>query len=252
MTNAMMEIVNRPTEMPPLPVLADDDDHIDAWNRLHAGMLITDRALKVRSMNVAAKAIIERNDGICLADAHLALDGTHDGNPGTAGCLEQAIDTATRGQVGAVAVWSAKHDAPYLVTVVQLENRSTAGAPQQFLISVADPVVVPAEPVLKCARALGLTHGEASLALALVRGETVTENAKRRGVSIHTVRSQLRNIRDKLGLSRQSQLISWLTRAALCTPPYPQALRPSAATTVLGSRPQTAILSTWDAQDRQV
>ena len=151
--------------------------------------------------------------------------------------LEQALHTARRGQVGAIAVWSINRDEPYLVTLVQLEDAAIARSRQYFMVSIADPFAVPAEPVLKCARALGLTHGEASLALALVRGETVTENAERRGVSVHTVRSQLRNIRDKLGLSRQSQLISWLTRAAMTTPPYPQPHRPERVTP---TRPRVA------------
>lgn len=235
MTNAMMEIVNPPAETLPFRVPGDQYTPADVWNRLHAGMLVVDGSLRVQSMNDAARDIIDRDDGFAVTDSRFALSEAPEGDR-----LRAALDTAARGQVGALAVWSTEHDEPYLITAVQMESQSGLRTRQHFLVTIADPIAVPAEPVLKCARALGLTQGEACLALALVRGETVTENAERRGVSVHTVRSQLRNIRDKLGLRRQSQLISWLTRAALCTAPYPHAPVPQLAGRLIPTPPRVA------------
>ena len=237
MTNAMMEIVNPPTKTPSHWVVGDQPAPAGAWDRLHAGLLVVDGDLHVHSMNVAARTNIGRDDGFALIEARFTPSENTDGNR-----LAGALETAARGQVGALAIWSTEHDEPYLLTAVQLESPSPARPRQQFLVTIADPLAVPAEPVLKCARALGLTQGEACLALALVRGETVTENAARRGVSVHTVRSQLRNIRDKLGLRRQSQLISWLTRAALSAAPYPRPSLPRLAEPTIRTRPQAAVV----------
>ncbi|WP_219218552.1 helix-turn-helix transcriptional regulator [Variovorax boronicumulans] len=52
-----------------------------------------------------------------------------------------------------------------------------------------------------------LTQAERRLADALVDGLTLAEFAERHGISVHTVRTHLRNIFDKTGLSRQADLI---------------------------------------------
>lgn len=60
----------------------------------------------------------------------------------------------------------------------------------------------------------GLTTAEARLAVLLAHGLTLAEAAERVGVSIHTVRNQLRAVFDKLGLNRQSELVRALTQLA--------------------------------------
>lgn len=53
----------------------------------------------------------------------------------------------------------------------------------------------------------GLTKREAELAVALARGERVSEFAKQRSVSLNTVNTQLKSIMGKTSTSRQSDLI---------------------------------------------
>lgn len=53
----------------------------------------------------------------------------------------------------------------------------------------------------------GLTAAEAALALALVRGATLDEHAATRGVSINTVRVQLKQVLAKTGAARQADLV---------------------------------------------
>lgn len=60
----------------------------------------------------------------------------------------------------------------------------------------------------------GLTAAEARLALILAEGPTLAEAAERLGVSVNTVRNQLRAVFDKLGLNRQSELVRALTQLA--------------------------------------
>lgn len=52
-----------------------------------------------------------------------------------------------------------------------------------------------------------LTEAELRLTGALVDGLTLAEFAERQGISVHTVRTHLRNIFDKMGLRRQADLI---------------------------------------------
>ena len=57
------------------------------------------------------------------------------------------------------------------------------------------------------ARRCALTNAEAALLAALVDGATLKEFATRRGVSVHTVRNQLKQLFHKTGVRRQSDLI---------------------------------------------
>lgn len=65
-----------------------------------------------------------------------------------------------------------------------------------------DPFVV--------AAAFDLTPGEARTAVALAEGHALEEIAMRHALSIHTVRTQLRSIFAKTGVSRQGELVSRL------------------------------------------
>lgn len=56
-----------------------------------------------------------------------------------------------------------------------------------------------------------LTDAELRLTAALVDGATLADFAERHGVSVHTVRTHLRNIFDKTGLHRQADLIRLAT-----------------------------------------
>lgn len=57
-----------------------------------------------------------------------------------------------------------------------------------------------------------LSPSEARVATAIGSGETVEEAAIRFGVSVNTVRAQLKQVFSKLGVRRQSELVSLLTR----------------------------------------
>ncbi|MEM8663452.1 MAG: hypothetical protein AAGF49_04940 [Pseudomonadota bacterium] len=59
---------------------------------------------------------------------------------------------------------------------------------------------------------LGLTGAEAELAALLAAGRTLNEAASERGVTRATARNQLAAINSKLGISRQSELVSLLAR----------------------------------------
>ncbi len=59
-----------------------------------------------------------------------------------------------------------------------------------------------------------LTRSEAEIASALARGEHARQIASRRGVSVTTVRSQIRSIYAKLGVSSQVELMAKVRTAA--------------------------------------
>ncbi|RVT91713.1 hypothetical protein EOD42_20525 [Rhodovarius crocodyli] len=90
---------------------------------------------------------------------------------------------------------------PYMVCFQPMEG---IGA----MVTILDPSRrrLPSQAFLR--EAFGFTAAEAALALDLADGLAAADCASLRGVSVHTVRSQLRALFAKTGLCRQAELVS--------------------------------------------
>lgn len=93
---------------------------------------------------------------------------------------------------------------------------STRGASQcaKAILMLTDPDKhrEPAESTLR--QAFGLTSAEIQLALGLARGQDLQEIAAARGVSIATIRFQLKALFAKTETHRQAELVALLVRVA--------------------------------------
>ncbi|MBI3513246.1 MAG: helix-turn-helix transcriptional regulator, partial [Proteobacteria bacterium] len=85
------------------------------------------------------------------------------------------------------------------------------------LVLVHDPARQLAHPSKRLRARFGLTQAETALAHALLDGKRLAEIATERGVSIETVRTQLRALFRKTGVSRQADLM----RLLLAVPQQP-------------------------------
>jgi DNA-binding CsgD family transcriptional regulator len=83
-------------------------------------------------------------------------------------------------------------------------------APHLILVlaSDADRKVTPHD----LARKLGLSRAEAEVVLALWEGRTITEIAEARGLSVHTLRNQVKSALSKTGSRRQIDLVALVER----------------------------------------
>lgn len=100
---------------------------------------------------------------------------------------------------------------PLIVDIVSLPQKSfTFGFRPQVLVIVRGLEQGNKQLVDALRAGFKLTAAEAEVALQLADGQRPQTIAEERGVSINTVRTQLRNIYDKLGVSRQSELASRL------------------------------------------
>ena len=70
-------------------------------------------------------------------------------------------------------------------------------------------------------QSFGLTSAETRLAARLKAGRTLKEAAEDLGVSLNTVRNQLRAVFDKMGLSRQSELVQALAQLSALSSSLP-------------------------------
>jgi DNA-binding CsgD family transcriptional regulator len=85
-----------------------------------------------------------------------------------------------------------------------------------YALLVLTPVTASPAPPIELIRSLfDLTPSEARVARGLAVGETLEEIASTGGVAITTVRSQLRQVLEKTGCTRQAELVSLLANVAL-------------------------------------
>jgi len=102
---------------------------------------------------------------------------------------------------------------PLMLMLAPLGSRGAYGA---ALLFVFDPEIVPGPAPERVRQLFSLSEAEAALAIALTRGETLEETATSRGVSLNTIKTQLRSVFAKTGTSRQAELVSLL----LASPAY--------------------------------
>lgn len=91
--------------------------------------------------------------------------------------------------------------------VERLALRTLMGSQRPSLLVVLRPATSPTDERGRVADRLGLTLAEAAVALAIAEGATLAEVAAERGVSLHTVRNQLKSALSKTGAGRQSDLV---------------------------------------------
>jgi DNA-binding CsgD family transcriptional regulator len=85
-----------------------------------------------------------------------------------------------------------------------------------YALLVLTPVTATPGPPVELMRSLfDLTPSEARVARGLAAGETLEEIAANGGVAISTVRSQLRQVLDKTGCTRQAEVVSLLASVTL-------------------------------------
>lgn len=190
--------------------------HCGTVERLAVGTLILDGRGKVVAANRVARDILSGDDGLQLIDDELRPQLRRERQ-----ALSELIVQAAGGgaeQPGLVAGMTLSRPSgrsPYGVLARPLRPADGLiyGARPVAVLHISDPErQVGASPAV--IRALfNLTPAEAGLALLLADGITLEEAAVRLGSSRHTVRSQLRSIFAKTGVTRQTELVRLILRS---------------------------------------
>jgi DNA-binding CsgD family transcriptional regulator/PAS domain-containing protein len=163
--------------------------------------------------NDSFHAIACRDDGIGLkkgavAFADVAARKKFNGAIGAA--LRSPAGRADRAPTTDFIVARAAGAPPYLTSVRTLPGQR--GRPHQrravAMVFVRDPAVRGSVDASALRDLFGLTDAEAALALALQTGVTPTAYARARRLSLNTVYTHLRRLREKTGSSRLHELIA--------------------------------------------
>lgn len=189
-----------------------NDGIVAALDGLDDGVIIFDQAGSVLHMNAPARAIVAIKDGLELT--HGVLRASHrNSQPALFGMMTRTLRVAAglsfdlprpiglrrpvnpRPLIVRAFVSPTGKDANR-IGVLKIQDRSTWQSPTAETVRAAT----------------GLTPAESRLAVALLDGESVIDYAKREGLSQHTARSHLKQIRSKLGVTRQAKIVAVLAR----------------------------------------
>ncbi|WP_025899690.1 DNA-binding response regulator [Sneathiella glossodoripedis] len=176
-------------------------------NRLPMGVILVTASSQVLFFNGKAKSFLEKKDGLVLDTNRYCRAVNPAENKQLGELLENALTPSkTEKQEGdfAMSVSREDSDAPLTVMVAPI---GTGVAGKGAVLFVSDPVEPVELSIDAICRLYGLTPAEGRLALGLTNGSKLDDLAEEWGVSMHTVRSQLRQIFRKTDTSRQSELV---------------------------------------------
>lgn len=167
---------------------------------------------KVVYSNAAFQAIARRGDGLGIRRGLVDIAAAE-----ARARFESAIGDMARLQGGDVVrsstaefpVPRSSGAPPYLVAVRPLLDKAgrTDDGPAAAIVFVHDPLGRNAAAMRLLREVFGFTESEASLAQSLQQGVAISDYARARAVSVNTVYTHLRGIKEKTGCKRMAELI---------------------------------------------
>ncbi|MEE2729899.1 MAG: helix-turn-helix transcriptional regulator [Pseudomonadota bacterium] len=205
---------------------ARDQQHsIDRWlSLLQPPALLFDEKFEMTHLNSAARQFLEQQGGIRIQDGRFDLGDPQENS--RVGFQVMAAVKLALGQYELepeiLRIERPPHP-PFTLVFLPLRDRGTqtvtSAAALVFIYAEEGSVGVDLSPLQPI---FGLTAAEQGLCDALVQGQTLAELAQQQNKSKETLRTQLRRIFRKVGVSTQTELVvTLMTHPALLAPPSP-------------------------------
>lgn len=182
---------------------------------------LLDRFGAVAHANAAFRVVLQRRDGLGTVRGHLSAL-----HPRSTAPFQQALGRALNGDAGtALAVQRFAPGLPYRLVLEPLRPAAaeqsgfawgSAGCALLFLDDPDDAAAGARADALQ--QIHGLTPAEAAVAEAIAQGLSPEEFAEQTGTRISTVRTHLKRIFPKLGVTRMSALASIVLRLPTAAP----------------------------------
>lgn len=170
----------------------------------------------LRANNVAER-VLQKADGLTVNKGRLRSKHARS-SAALAKAIGEAADTSAGQGTSAGGVVSlpctSGGSIVALVSPLRLEKFGYGPAQPAALVVFSDPDAVTEIPAETLARVFGLTPAESRLVVSLLAGETLSSYAELNSLSLNTAKTQLQQIFQKTGCSRQIDLI----RAILSDP----------------------------------
>ena len=180
-----------------------------ALDLLAQGILWIDSTGRVQHLNTAAKALLDRCRSLRVdPNGMLRAEARYDAalQKLVAGALRSALANLPS-SARSLRVHSAAGPLDVYVSAVPAESPHAMGRLIGAIVFVSDPRRRPLGLPALLRSLYGMTEAESRLTAALASGTSLAECAENFGVSLNTVRTQLRTASAKVGVSRQADLI---------------------------------------------
>jgi DNA-binding CsgD family transcriptional regulator len=190
-----------------------------ALDALPLGVIVAAPDGAIVFANTAAEGLACRDEGLRLGGR---LSGLGAMRPLEAQTLRGLVYAVTHGDAGGMLRITRCTLPPLAVLVAPLPARlrpATAVAPSLALVLITDPAEGPVLDAQALQQLFALTAAEAGVALALAAGGSAEDIAAERGVSLPTVRTQIRQILEKTGALHLRDLVRHLAGLPAERPP---------------------------------
>ena len=190
-------------------------------DRLPYGVVLLCADHRVVLINRYAKTIVDQADGLTIRQGELR-SCNWDGNKRLQILIHGAVATSRRSGLhsgGAVNVVRPSGRRPFRVLITPIHGAVFSHLTPQpgAVVFIVDPDGQFETPVQMLTQLFALSGAEARLAAMLLEDLSLREAAAELGVSLNTVRTQLKKLFEKTGTRRQGALI----RALLLSPAHP-------------------------------
>jgi DNA-binding CsgD family transcriptional regulator len=180
-------------------------------DRLPVGVVLIDALRRPVIVNRFAEQIAARCDGFTLGDAGPHATDARE-NRILLRHLSQAIGIGASLGRGPSRVMSVSRPSgwrayPVIIAPLLAPSTGRSGGDAVAAVFIGDPEASQITTVDFFQTLYALTHAEAELVALLARGRTLEEAALERGVTLNTVRSQLKQVFAKTDTHRQGQLM---------------------------------------------
>jgi DNA-binding CsgD family transcriptional regulator len=164
---------------------------------------------RVAFCNRSAEQWLTVSSHFCVKDGELKARDI-DQQVRLARSLRQALSERRRNMLSLRCPGRSK---PWQVTFFPLtvQRECPTRTQSACLVIVVDPQARASVTVEDLQSLFGLTSATSRVAIGLAEGKTLQEIATENGVSINTIRSQIRHVMDKTGSHRQAELVSVVT-----------------------------------------
>lgn len=165
-------------------------------------MFLCDELGRVRGLTAGAQALLEE-DGALALRAGVLMTTSDDLD------LGEGIRTARCGS-GGQTLFIPSPAGPALVLDVTPLLSAAPGLRALVVVSARNQAAAPGDLEAALLASFALTAAEADIAIRLTRGATRAAIATARGVSLGTVKSQIKSVYQKVGVTREVELAACL------------------------------------------
>lgn len=189
--------------------------------RMLIGTVILNEKGAMMNISPATQKILDLNDGISIVAGTLQAHYVQE-NRELQRMIGKVLSTSNEDEevslptnVLSITRPSGRARLSVLIRQIPLGATSSGAHQPRIAVFIRDPESPLETPRDIIRQLFGFTSAEASLALLLANGLSLDEAALKLGISINTVRTQLRSIFEKTGVTRQTALVRVLLHSVI-------------------------------------